>query len=282
MLKLSSRELPPQLKALAQPPKQLYIHGENFLEILKKPCLAIVGSRKVTPYGKAVTQMLASSLAAKGVVIISGLALGVDSVAHKAAVEAGGQTIAVLPCGPDQIYPSAHTQLAREILSNNGALVTEYETGRRPREFNFLERNRLIAALAEAVIIPEAAVRSGSLNTAGHALDLNKPVMAVPGNINSPLSAGCNNLIKAGAVPVTNVDDILSALKWQDLEEAAIEVMANNAEEQAILDLIKQGIADGSELLSASKLRPEIFNQTITMLEITGRVHALGANNWSL
>src|SRR5690606_28976050 len=153
--------------------------------------------------GRAVTYKFASELAARGVVIVSGLALGVDSIAHEACIGSGSKTIAVLPVGLEKIYPTSHTHLAKKISQGNGLLVSEYPSGTDPRRENFIARNRIIAALAEGVLITEAAENSGSLHTARFAIELGLPVLAVPGPINSSTSVGTNNLIKAGAIPVT-------------------------------------------------------------------------------
>lgn len=282
MLTLTKNKLPADLLQLAHPVTKLNIVGDNFEALMLKPRLAIVGSRKVTPYGRGVTENLAKQLAEKGIVIISGLALGVDSLAHKACIRANGQTIAVLPSGVDKIYPPGHNSLAQEIIEKGGALVTEYEDNTIPYLGNFLSRNRIIAGLSEGVLVTEAAIRSGSLNTANHALQLGKPVFAVPGNITSPMSAGCNNLIKAGAVPVTCLDDILNALGWSDLSSKAKKVIGATPEEQIILDLLNEGLSDGAEILIKSNLEASAFNQALTMLEITGSIRPTGANHWAL
>ncbi len=282
MLTLKQQQIPRDLYELPHPVAQLHVAGDTFNALMARPRLAIVGSRKITPYGRGVTESLTAALASKGVVIVSGLALGTDSIAHQATVNVSGQTIAVLPSGLDRIYPSQHTNLARDILKQGGALVTEYDQGTTPYPSNFLERNRIIAALSDGVLVTEAAVRSGSLNTANHALSVGKPVFAVPGNITNPLAAGCNNLIKAGAIPVTCVEDILNALEWQDLSAKPKKVIGHTDEETVIIGLIESGVADGAELLIKSELEASLFNQTLTMLEITGRIRPLGANNWSL
>jgi DNA processing protein len=282
MLTLATPDIPRELQLLHKPPKQLHIIGEGLEELLKRPRIAIVGSRKITPYGRGVTASLAKELAAKGVVIVSGLAQGADSVAHQACLEAGGQTIAVLPSGLHNTYPARHENLAKQIVAQGGVLISEYEPDHRPYPYDFLERNRIIAALSDAVLVTEAAARSGSLNTASHALDLNKPVLAVPGNITSPLSAGCNNLIRAGATPITSVQDILEALGWKDSAVREQIVTGNTPEETIIISLLQSGLSDGTELLKQSRLDPSRFNQALTMLEITGRIHPTGANHWSL
>ncbi len=282
MLKLSHDHLPIELNKLSDTPKQLYVEGNNLEELLKRPKLAIVGSRKITPYGRGVTANIAQKLAKKGVVIISGLALGADSVAHQACLDGGGQTIAVLASGLNNIYPSSHTNLAKEIVKTGGVVISENEPDYMPHPYDFLGRNRIIAALSDGVLVTEAAARSGSLNTASHALNMGLPVFAVPGNITSPLSEGCNNLIKAGAIPVTSMEDIVNALKWKDLSESHKKSVKYSPEEQVIIDLISSGISDGSELLTKSNLEAPVFNQALTMLEITAQVRPLGANHWSL
>ena len=281
MLKLSP-PLKQILIGLDNPPIKLDVIGTPLEDFLDMPRIAIVGSRKVTPYGRAATERLASYLAPRGVVIVSGLALGIDSIAHQATLNAHGKTIAVLPAGLDQIYPRSHTNLAKNIIASGGALVSEYPHGTEPMAFRFLERNRLIAGLADAVIIPEAAARSGSLNTANHALSIGRPVFAVPGNITSPMSEGCNNLIKAGAIPLTKPEDIFTHLNWLVNEPGKALPDAQNDQERTIIELISEGIQDGAELLIKSKLDASAYSNTITMLEITGRIHSLGANKWSL
>jgi len=282
MLTLTAPDIPQDLLQLAHPVEKLHIIGTSFDSLMKRPRLAIVGSRKITPYGRGVTENLTSELASKGVVIVSGLALGTDSIAHQATINAGGQTIAVLANGPDFIYPSVHTDLARTIVQKGGIIITEYENGHHPQKWEFLARNRIIAALSDGVLVTEAAARSGSLNTANHALQLGKPVFAVPGNITNPLAAGCNNLIKAGAIPVTCVQDILDALEWHDLSAKPRKVIGSTEEENIIISLLEQGVSDGAELLLKSGLEASGFNQALTMLEITGGIRPTGANHWSL
>lgn len=270
------------LKDLAQVPKTLNISGDGFEKLLTRPKLTVVGSRKVTPYGRAVTQNLVSNLARRGVVIISGLAYGVDSVAHQACLDSDGQTIAVLPSGLGRIYPTAHTNLARQICDKGGALVSEYEADEAPYKHYFIARNRIMAALGDGVLITEAAERSGSLHTVNFALELGKPVFVVPGNITSPLSAGCNNLLKIGAIPATSINDILQAMNWTSDDVTTKDIVVDSEQERVIVDLLKEGTSDGIELLNRSKLSAADFNQAMTMLEISGHIHATGANHWSL
>lgn len=274
---------PNQLLKLPSPPKELFILSDNWENLQQKPMLAVVGSRKVSPYGHATTQQLASAAAARGIVIVSGLALGIDGLAHQAALDANGLTIAVLPCGLDYIYPKTHFGLAMQIIEKGGALISEYPPHSEISfKGNFIARNRIISGLSSAVLIPEAAEKSGSLHTANFALSQGRDVLAVPGPINSPLSAGCNKLIKAGATPVTCIDDILDVFHIQSSVRAENEVLANNEAEQSILNLLKLGTSDIDELQAKSGLSATDFQQSLSMLEITGRVKPLGGGRWSL
>ena len=175
--------------------------------------MAIVGSRRPSPYGEAVAEQLAMELARAGVVVISGLALGIDAAAHRGALNAGGVTVAVLGTGVDVIYPSSHTVLAEAIVTGGGALVSQFPDGTAPRRHNFPARNYTIAQLADVVVVVEAAEGSGALITAEAALDLHKEVMAVPGSVFSPLSVGTHGLLRDGAGLVQNARDVLVALE---------------------------------------------------------------------
>lgn len=256
--------------------------GNNVNELLQRPCVTVVGSRKVSAYGKAVTLGLAGELAKAGVVIISGLALGVDSLAHKAALDAGGLTIAVLPSGIDRIYPASHQGLAKQILAQGGALVSEYPNDELPHKYHFIERNRIASGMGDALLVTEAAEKSGTLHTASFALEQGKPVLAVPGNITSPTSVGTNNLIKTGATPVTSAQDIMYALGLELTEAKKEAPRSSNPHEQILLDLLFSGVSDGTELLDQSELEVSLFNQTLTMLEIRGHIRPLGNNRWAL
>jgi len=276
----SNKSYPKRLLDISDSPKELYVLG-SLQKLLANPCLSVVGTRKITPYGRAVTEKLVIDIAKRGITIISGLAIGVDAVAHKASLEAGGQTIAVLPCGLDKPYPSSHRQLAKHILENGGALVSEYPPGSPPLQHNFIARNRIVSGLGDAVLVTEAAAKSGTMHTVSFALDQGKSVMAVPGNITSNLSEGTNNLIKTGATPVTSADDILQVLGINN-QQLSIEILPANGSEALILDLIKSGLTDGNELQVKSDLQASEFNQTLTMMEINGKIRSIGANHWTI
>lgn len=277
----SSPDFPERLKRVPTPLKRLFVLGADVNELLSKPCVTVVGSRKVSDYGRSVTVQLANDLAQAGIVIISGLAIGVDSLAHKAALDAGGLTIAVLPTGLDRVYPASNQSLARQILQHGGALVSEYPAGEIAYKDHFIARNRIAAGLGDVLLITEAAERSGTLSTARFALEQGKDVLAVPGNITSSTSVGTNNLIKSGAVPVTSAQDVFDVLGLK-MEAKKPAPKSHDPNEQALLDLLGQGITDGDNLLETSGLEVSLFNQTVTMLEIRGRIRALGNNHWSL
>ncbi len=281
-LLVGSPGFPEVLRQIPSAPAQLFHRGAPLEELLRRPRVAIVGSRSVSPYGKQVTTQLARQLAEQGVVIVSGLALGVDGLAHQAAIEAGGQAIAVLPGPLEAIVPTTNRRLAQTILDSGGALVSEYTAGTPPQKQNFIARNRLVAGLSQAVLITEAAEKSGSLHTARFALEQGKDVLAVPGNITSVGSVGTNNLIKAGAAPITSYRDVLYALGLEEHQTAMQHIRGRNAHEQQVLDLMLQGVAEGEQLLKQSQLSTSEFNQVLTMLEVGGKIRSLGANQWAI
>lgn len=268
------------LTTIAKPPKTLDYIGTLPAERITS--VAIVGTRRPSTYGKEVTRRLAYDLASRGVVIVSGLALGVDAIAHKAALEAGGTTVAVLGNGLPKIQPSSNRGLADEIVKQGGAIISEYAPNEDARPHYFLERNRLVAGLADAVIITEAATRSGTLNTAAHALEQGKEIFVVPGNITSPLSAGCNALLKQGARVVTDYRDVLDVIAPETTATQTVLPLGQNELETAIITLISNGTRDGEELLSLSGADATEFATTLTMMELSGTVRALGANQWTL
>ena len=277
---LSSSDYPEKLRQISSPPKQLYILGDS-TKLAQTRSIGIVGSRAVTPYGRQATTMLAGDITSRGIGVISGLALGVDAIAHTACLDAGGYTVAVLPCGLDQVHPASHRNLAIRILEQGGALISEYPDDTIPFKQNFVARNRIVAGLSDALLIAEASERSGSLHTANFALEQGIPVLAVPGPITSNTSRGTNNLIKAGAQVATDVSDVLLALGL-DTGAEQVNILGANPEEDTVLSLLRRGMSDINELQTASKLTAETFNQTLTMLELSGKVRPLGAGHWSL
>ena len=199
---LRKRDLPLLLRAIHDPPARLYLRGEGDAELLARPAVAIVGARACSPYGAQVARMLGRELAAAGVVVVSGLARGIDGEAHRGALDARGHTVAVLGCGIDRDYPAAHMSLARSIAERS-LIVSEYEPGVEPAPWRFPARNRIIAGLCAVTVVVEARERSGALITADFALEEGREVFAVPGEITSALSAGANALLRLGATPLT-------------------------------------------------------------------------------
>jgi DNA processing protein len=281
-LKPNDPSFPEVLKHISKPPKQLFWTGNNPVNWLDLPKVSIVGSRKISPYGKLVTNRLSTELSNAGIVIISGLAFGVDAEAHNAAINAGGLTVAVLPTSLDNVQPASNQHLARRILKTSGTLITEYSSSSPITKANFIERNRIVSGLCDALLITEAAVNSGSLHTARFALEQGKTVMAVPGNITSPTSEGCNNLIKSGAIPVTNAEDIFFALNINPAKQKESRIFRGSPDEEKILALIKDGVQVQEDLALATNLDGAAIGSVLTMLEINGHIRSLGAGQWSI
>lgn len=274
------KQFPSYLREISSVPKELFYLGEPLENYL--PAVSIVGTRKITTYGKDITHKLAYELAKQGITIISGLALGVDGIAHQAALDAGGRTIAVLAGGLDEISPQSHRNLAIEILKKHGTILSEYPKGTPALKQNFIARNRIISALSDMVIVTESAESGGSLATANFALEQNKLVGAAPGNITSSQSVGTNNLIKSGALPITNAQDVLHALGIKAAEKVREEIFGDTKEEQIIIDIMKEGITELGLIQIRSGLDPAAFSQTITMLEISNKIRPLGSAHWTL
>jgi DNA processing protein len=275
---------PMSLKEIDHPPPVLYVAGS--LTKADKFALAIVGTRKASVYGRQVTERFASELAKGRVTVVSGLALGIDAVAHTAALDAGGCTLAVLGSGLDIIYPPENYKLARRIVeSGQGALITEFPLGVKPDAGNFPARNRLISGLSQGVLITEAPQSSGALITANFALEQGREVFAVPGSILSPGSAGVNKLIQdGGARLVTNINDILEALNLFMVPEY-VEMQAalpDNAEERALLALLSHEPRHIDDLIRASEMPTETVSATLTTMELKGMVKSVGGMQFVL
>lgn len=269
------------ISTIAKPPEKLYFIGK--LPASRRPSVAIVGSRKPTSYGKEVTYQIAYDLAGYGIIVISGLAYGVDGIAHRACLDAGGITLGVMANGVDTVYPATHKSLASEIVKKGGAIISEYDPGVLARDFQFLERNRIVSGLSDAIIVTEAAARSGTLSTAAHALEQGKEVFVVPGNITSPMSTGCNNLIKQGAHPITCAQDVIEIIAPELLRNQNQLPLGANKLETQIIKLIQSGVRDGEEILSQiNDIDASEFLTTLTMMELSGTIRSLGGNQWTL
>lgn len=275
-----------KLGEIATPPERLFYIGE-LPDASYRHVVSIVGTRKPSSYGKEVTYKLAYELAKKGFVIVSGLALGVDAIAHQATLDAGGTTIAVIATPLPDISPRTNLQLARQIVARGGAIISEGQEGDTLPlgRFSWPMRNRLVSGLSEGVIITEAAAKSGTLNTAAHALSQGREVLVVPGNITSPLSAGCNNLLRQGATPVLEVEDILQTIAPEMISPTSkqtVLLLGDTPAENALLKLLVDGVRDGEKLQQLSELSAAEFSTTLTMLEINGLIRPLGANQWTI
>jgi DNA processing protein len=274
-LTLRDPDYPRLLREIALPPAVLYVRGE--LLPADEMALAIVGTRRISAYGKQVTGKLAAELVEQGLTIVSGLARGVDAVAHTAALEAGGRTIAVLGCGPDLVYPPEHAKLAQRIIAQ-GAIVSEFAVGMPPEAGNFPARNRIISGLALATLITEAPDGSGALITANFAIEQGRDVMAIPGNIYNRTSMGCNRLIQSGAMCVLAAEDIITSLNLhlmpQQLDMRAL--LPGDPTEAQLLTLLEGEPRHVDELCRLSGLPTAMVSSTLMMMELKGLVRHLG------
>jgi DNA processing protein len=257
---------PSLLRELHDPPPGLFLRGGAEIELLSLPAVAIVGARACSSYGGQVARMLGRELAAAGLVIVSGLARGVDGEAHRGALEAGGATVGVLGCGVDRDYPAAHASLARGICEH-GLVVSEYAPGVEPGPWRFPARNRIIAGLTVASVIVEARERSGALITADFALEAGREVFAVPGEITSSLSAGTNALLRLGATPLTRVSDVLEPL---GIEPARSEPAELGEHARTVLAALAEEPAGADELGCVTGLDAAALATALAELELAG------------
>lgn len=262
-------EYPPLLREIPSPPILLYCKGK--IEVLRdKLTLAVVGTRKPTPYGKKIVRDLTSELVKLGFVIVSGVAAGIDTIAHLTAVENSGKTIGILGCGINVVYPS-HNSKVYSLIAENGCLVSEYPMNTSPLKYNFPRRNRIIAGMSLGVLVVEAGERSGSLITARLAVEYNRNVFSVPGNINSPMSAGTNKLIKLGARPTTSVEDIKEEYPYLNFKNEIVEDNEGlSKDEQVLIEKIKEGQNEFDVLLASTGWDFSKLSEILTQLEIKG------------
>lgn len=273
---------PEKLKQIYDPPVVLYYRGKLRLSEFS---IAIVGSRKTTNYGACTAKKLSYELAMRGVQIVSGLARGIDSIAHEGCLDAGGKTAAVLGCGLDYIYPPENSRLYENILNSGGLILSEYPPGTPPLQYNFPARNRIISGISSGVLIVEAAGKSGSLITAGYALEQGREVFAVPGNIDCSYSKGTNQLIRDGAKIVLGVEDILEEFDYQEdvnisdspgqspginINTGMKTYMGLSSEEIRVVKIIQKGIHHIDEIIERSNISVKDINNILFMLEMKG------------
>lgn len=274
----SDPRYPERLRHIPDPPRQLYCRGN--LALLSSECIAIVGTRKLTPYGKEACQHITGELARAGLTIVSGLAFGIDTIAHRTALEHRGKTIAVLGTGidDDTIYPVANQKLAHTILVEDGLIISEYPPGTPGLKHQFPERNRIISGLSLGVLVVEADIDSGSLITAKHAIEQNRDVFAIPGGIFSLRSAGSNALIRQGAKLVTSARDILEEYGHNSslLRRIGEHLSTEHPNQKRILDILaEKGPLSVDAIIHESGITPPETMSALSMLELTGLVARL-------
>lgn len=259
---------PALLRAIHDPPPGLFVRGEADVSLLARPAVAIVGARACSAYGRQIARSLGRDLAAAGLVVVSGLARGVDGEAHRGALEVAGSTVAVLGCGIDRDYPAAHRELARQVAAT-GLVVAEYAPGVEPAPWRFPARNRILAGLCAGTVVVEARERSGALITADFALEEGREVFAVPGEITSALSAGSNALLRLGATPLTCARDVLESYGLDAPAAAAPDLGPTAA---AAFERIREAPLGADELARTTGLSAGELAVVLTELELAGVV----------
>ena len=269
--KLSLNQFPPALLEIPQPPKTLYLAGA--LPPEDTILLTVVGSRKYTSYGKMACEKIIDGLSGYPIAIVSGLALGIDTIAHRAAIGAGLKTIAVPGSGLDEkaLYPASNISLAREIITHGGALLSEFSSDFRATQWSFPQRNRIMAGLSRGVLIIEANEKSGTLITARLALDYNRDVYVVPGSIFSDGTRGSNALIKGGATPITSSADMLVALGFEATQENLADKESANHEETLVLELLREPLPRDAIIQELNKPTHEV-NMLLSVMELKGLI----------
>lgn len=281
---------PEMLTHIAAPPPVLFVAGSS--DVLNAPQLAIVGTRRPSHYAREFAGRLAAAVAARGIVVTSGLARGIDGEAHRGALSGAGRTIAVLGCGIDRVYPERHRKLAADIVAA-GALVSEFPLGLPPRPYHFPRRNRIISGLCRATVVIEAAVQSGTMTTARHALDQGREVFALPGSVNNPNAAGCHQLLKDGAALVENENDILALFPEFDTSEfeparatdnkASVANMAAvtlDDRERTVLEACAYEAASFDVIVCRTGLTPTEVSSLLSALEVRGLIRSFAGNTY--
>ncbi|MBO4570040.1 MAG: DNA-processing protein DprA [Clostridia bacterium] len=276
---IESESYPKLLKEIADPPLVLYARGD--VSLMNEKCLAMVGTRRATSYGREVTNAFAKKLSKAGLIMVSGLAFGIDTCVAESVVNIHGKTIAVLGGGLDSIYPSQNDELSRRIVRDGGLLLSEYPVGVRPTQYSFLERNRIISGLSLGTIVVEAGERSGAISTANDAIDQNRELFVIPGNITSLESLGCNNLIysypEAFCSSVNQILERFGLSSQESIKKADIQF---SIEAQKILDALNEEM-DVDELAQLTNLAPKILMSELSKLEIGGIIKKTSGNYYA-
>ncbi|MCD6429591.1 DNA-processing protein DprA [bacterium] len=276
IIKYNNPLFPEPLRKIKNPPKILYVLGE--LNFKNRPVLAVVGTRRCSDYGKKVTIEIVTELIKVGFIIVSGLAKGIDTIAHRTTIETNGQTIAVLGSGIDKesIYPKENIKLAEKIINSGGAIISEYPPKTPAMYYHFPERNRIIAGLALGVLVIEAKKKSGALITADYAFGQKKPVFTVPGSIYWQNSQGCHFLIKKGAKLVESAKDILEEFNIKPQHKS--QTQPKTIEEKIILEVLSKDPVHIDKIIEITKLKPNMVISLLSVLESEGKVKNLGNN----
>lgn len=261
-------EYPRLLREIAKSPILLYVKGRLLPE---EGYFACVGTRWPSDYGKIVTSELVGDLAESGFTIVSGMARGIDTISHRAALKRGKRTVAVMGCGLDIVFPPENKKLAKEI-EKNGAIISEFPLGVPPLRFNFPLRNRVIAGMTQGTLVIEGGIKSGALITANLALEEGREIFAVPGPIYSRVSAGPNNLIKQGAYPATDINDILAVFDLGKVLKKEREIKGDTKEENLILNILKEDPCNVDEIIAKTKLSVAKVNSNLILMEVKGKI----------
>ncbi len=282
IVKIEEAEYPEKLKRIKDAPKILYYRG--IFPHQDEKCVAVIGTRRYSPYGQQATLKVSGELADAGITVISGLAPGIDTFAHKAVVEKRKRTIAVLGTGLDEtsIYPQINIDLSRKIIENGGCLISELPEGTPGSKFSFPRRNRIVSALSHAILVIEAKEKSGSLITADYALKQNKKLLAVPGPIYSANSLGPNKLIKKGAILITCAQDVLNELGLREKLIGQQKIIAANLEEELIINALQNGPLSIDKIIEKTKLGASVISTTLALMEISDKVQNLKTNTYAL
>lgn len=275
VLTWEDEDYPRRLKEIDQPPPVLYVRGN--LELQDEWAVAVVGTRHATTYGRQVTEEVSATLARNGVMVVSGMARGVDTIAHQAALSAAGRTLAILGCGVDVTYPPENRRLAAQILEH-GALLSDYPLGTPPESQNFPPRNRIISGISQAVVVIEAGVTSGSLITASFAVEQGRDVFAVPGSILAPQCQGTNRLIRDGAAPLLSPQDVLEALNLDMVTEyrSARVMLPTEPLELQLYQVLGREPMHIDDIRAQANLPIERVSATLALMELKGTVRQLG------
>ena len=278
---------PESLKRIPDPPPILFYRGN--IECLGNRCLSMVGSRSASYAGQQATQRLAKELSKRGVTIVSGLASGIDTCAHRGCLDGGSPTVAVLGCGLDRIYPADNLKLRDEILAGRGLLLSEYAPGERPTGWHFPVRNRIITGICSALILMEAKIRSGSMTSVQHALEQGKDVFVYPGDPSSAYFDGNHRLLREGGIYFTSAEDILEDLHWLDNtaivrhnSDCSAGQQASTPEQSAVIKALQPGNLSFEQLLAYTKMKPSELMSTLTILQIQGQIEPLPGKQYHL